>query len=201
MSLGFIQFSAIVTSVSKNGSRTGPYLSWSRLLRTAAENIFTKNLKSGGHWKPESFSSQTSSSLIALQTFTCSSQKKQKKIFWSQLFSQAFLHWQYLFSFLISFNGLFAGARPAAEATAPEDSARHPAGKTPQYRVWHCGCQNRQANGGGLFIWRCEAGADNCSVQSGCGQKHPERVCLGGPQTEPLEWCCSSEWTLQKGLL
>lgn len=88
--------------------------------------------------------------------------------------------------FSSSIDGLFAGPRQAAQATAQEDPSRHSAGQTPQLGVAERGRQNRQADGRGLLLRGREAGADDRPVQSGRGPKHSARVRLSGPETEPL---------------
>lgn len=85
-----------------------------------------------------------------------------------------------------SIDGLCAGPRQAAQATAQEDPSRHSAWKTPQPGVRERGRQDRQVDGGGLLLRGREAGADDRPVQSGRGPKHSARVCLSGPETEPL---------------
>lgn len=85
-----------------------------------------------------------------------------------------------------SIDGLYAGPCPTPQAAAQEDPSRQSAGQTPQPGVRERGRQDRQVNGGGLLFRGCEAGTDDCPVQSGCGPEYSARVCLSGPKTEPL---------------
>lgn len=80
---------------------------------------------------------------------------------------------------------LLQGTWETSKTTSQDHPSRHPQ-KTARIVPGERRRQDRQADGGGLLVWRCETSADDCAEQGGRGTEHFARVRAGRPQAGPV---------------
>ncbi len=80
---------------------------------------------------------------------------------------------------------MLQGTWETSKTTSQDHPSRHPQ-KTARIVPGERRRQDRQADGGGLLVWRCETSADDRAEQGGRGTEHFARVRASRPQAGPV---------------